>query len=250
MSKKVLVLDSDQNLTVMLEACLSVENYEVFSADNGLRGMDAFDKVKPDLVIVDSVLPEMSGYQVVQKIRSTSGPCRKVPIIVTSEKANMKDLFTTQIEGFLLKPIIPDEFMTMVKEIMSRYDDNNKPYKPTGNSVIIIGMNQKLLEQINGYLVVRGIDVHLCTNEIEIMNQIFESKPALIVSEFAEEPDGFNVAAFANSLKKDALTENIPFRLLCYEDLVLEADKEFARSAMIMFRGRDDLIKKMEKFLP
>lgn len=249
MSKKVLILDSDPNLIVMLEACLSVEDFEVLTVDDGIRGMEVFEKMKPDLVIVDSVLPGMSGYQVVQKIRGTSGPSRKTPIIVTSEKAQIRDLFGSQIDGFLVKPIIPEEFMGMVRETMERYGDKDDDNGPKGNSVIIIGMDPKLLEQVNSYLQVRGFEVFVLTSEIEIMNKIFEARPRLILSEFAEEPDGFNVAAFVNNLKKDPLTERIPFRLLCYEDLVLEADKEFARSVMLMFRGRDDLMKKIEKFL-
>lgn len=86
MTKKILVVEDENALQTLLVNTLKKAGYECIVASNGLEALEKFSSKKPDLILLDIVLPEMSGFDVLEKIRVTFDS--KVPVIIVS---NLKE---------------------------------------------------------------------------------------------------------------------------------------------------------------
>ena len=82
MPKKVLVIEDDINIAELLRLYLEKDGFEVHIADNGGKGVTEFERLHPDLVLLDIMLPVLDGWGVCREIRSLS----KVPIIMLTAK--------------------------------------------------------------------------------------------------------------------------------------------------------------------
>jgi DNA-binding response OmpR family regulator len=88
--KKVLLIEDDKMIQTMYETKLKQEQYQVITADNGAAGLDLALKEKPDIILLDVILPQMDGFTVLQEVRSSAG-MKKVPIIMLTNLGTTED---------------------------------------------------------------------------------------------------------------------------------------------------------------
>jgi len=117
--KKVLVVEDEPDLVLMLEARLTSEGYEVYSACNGLEGIKKAKKVKPDIILADIMMPKLDGYSMSKRLKEddvTTG----IPIIVISVKGTMRGLFKALgVNHYFTKPIAMDELLSTISNILA-----------------------------------------------------------------------------------------------------------------------------------
>lgn len=116
---KILTIDDQQLILLSVEKRLRELGYEVMTADSGGKGIEVFDSFKPDLVLVDINMPDMSGLDVVKHIRSFED--KKVPILVMSgntEENVIMDGFTLGIDDYMKKPVSLDEMAARIKRLI------------------------------------------------------------------------------------------------------------------------------------
>lgn len=90
-SKKILIVEDEATLQKTLNDLLSQEGYEVLNAVDGLRGMElAFDK-KPDLILLDIILPKMDGFEVLKKIKENKDTSQ-IPVIILTNLSSVNDI--------------------------------------------------------------------------------------------------------------------------------------------------------------
>ncbi|MDP3920499.1 MAG: response regulator transcription factor [Candidatus Omnitrophota bacterium] len=119
MPKKILIVDDEPNILKALESRLAHEKYAVVIASNGREGYEMAASEQPDLIIVDALMPEMTGYQLVDKLRERTDKMAKVPIIVISARPSIKKFFSIwKIHAFLEKPFGPEDLMARVRECL------------------------------------------------------------------------------------------------------------------------------------
>ena len=102
--KKVLIIDDEQEMCKTLYSFLMPHNYKVFLAFNGRMGLESFREIKPDIVLLDLQMPDISGKEVLKIIRKVSN----VPVILISahpEDISEIHLADLKIEGYIEKPI-------------------------------------------------------------------------------------------------------------------------------------------------
>jgi DNA-binding response OmpR family regulator len=119
--EKLLVIDDDSKFCEMLETVLALEGYEVISATDGRLGLQLFHGARPGLVIVDLVMPEPDGIEIIRKIREADAD---VPILATSGVSvgqallpAAKMLGATRI---LSKPFGGEELRRTIRALLSR----------------------------------------------------------------------------------------------------------------------------------
>jgi len=103
-AKKVLIIDDEQEICEMLYSFLVPHNYKIFLAFNGQMGLEYFEEVKPDLVLLDLKMPDIDGIEVLKIIRKVSN----VPVvIITGHPQDVCDIHLAdlKIEGYIEKPI-------------------------------------------------------------------------------------------------------------------------------------------------
>ena len=116
MSKKILIIDDEPEMVELIKLRLQANNLEVITASEGEEGLDKMIKDKPDLVILDIMMPNMDGYSFLRETRRDPF-IAKIPIIVLTAKPDMKDLFGLEgIKDYIIKPFEADELMQKIKE--------------------------------------------------------------------------------------------------------------------------------------
>lgn len=123
--QKILIVDDEPDIIKTTRYTLEDEGYEVYSAASGEEGIRRLEEVKPDLILLDLLLPDQSGIQVAQKI-SAMDKYKKVPIIVLSCKTAQVDKRVAVRSGiveYLEKPVDPERLVFHVKDILAIYKD-------------------------------------------------------------------------------------------------------------------------------
>lgn len=125
---KILVVDDEDSILKVVEAYLQAENYEVHLARDGEQGLAAFRRYKPDLVILDIMLPKIDGLEVLQYIRRESD----VYVMMLTAKSEETDRIiglTVGADDYLTKPFSPRELVARIKAILRRDRNTNTENK-------------------------------------------------------------------------------------------------------------------------
>jgi len=119
---RVLLIDDEPVFYKMVEHALKPQGYELEYAKNGMDGLRSAGKFNPELIIVDVKLPDLDGYEVVQRLRSTPR-FRTTPIIFLSSQVDLPNKlkgFEVGADDFLGKPFQPEELLARVGLLMRR----------------------------------------------------------------------------------------------------------------------------------
>jgi len=117
--KKILVIDDDQFFPKTLEAALPEDKYELISAENGEIGLAKLASEKPDLIILDLMMPKLDGTAFLKKIQEDKD-LPKVPILVSSNLSSVKkisDVMSMGVVGYVIKS---DESMQSIVQDVDR----------------------------------------------------------------------------------------------------------------------------------
>ena len=125
MSKKILVVDDEENIVEFLESILRKEDFEVATANSGTEAIEKFNNETPDMVLLDVMMPDMDGFEVCQKLRSTSD----VPVVMlTARDEDMDKIIGLEMgaDDYVVKPFNPKELVARMKAIFRRFEASRK----------------------------------------------------------------------------------------------------------------------------
>jgi two-component system, OmpR family, response regulator len=118
---RVLVADDDPDIRDLVEFKLSQAGYAVQAVPDGVVAWDEFQKERPDLVVLDVMMPGLSGFDVLRKIRDSEWP--EVPVLLLSAKSRDSDVdtgFAVGATDYVIKPFSPRELLHRVNGILAR----------------------------------------------------------------------------------------------------------------------------------
>jgi len=121
MAKKILLVDDEPHIIMMLENRMKHEGYEVITACDGQEALTKAKKEKPDLIILDLMLPKLDGYKVCRMLKFDE-KYKHIPIIMLSARAQEADKKmgeTVGADGYVTKPFEPQVLLGKVKELLS-----------------------------------------------------------------------------------------------------------------------------------
>ena len=116
---KILIVDDDRNIAELLVLYFSKEFFDTRISSDGLEAVKDFEEFKPDIVLLDLMLPGIDGYEVCKKIRTTSN----TPIIIMSAKGETFDKvlgLELGADDYVMKPIDAKEMVARVKAVLRR----------------------------------------------------------------------------------------------------------------------------------
>ncbi|MCU1404705.1 MAG: DNA-binding response regulator [Glaciihabitans sp.] len=159
MNARILVVDDDIALAEMIGIVLRTEGFEPFFSADGSEAVDAFRRTKPDLVLLDLMLPGLDGIEVCSRIREESG----VPIIMLTAKSDTADVvrgLESGADDYVVKPFNP-------KELVARIKTRLRPTPETSTELLQVG---DLVLDIAGHEVRRGDNkINLTPLEFELL---------------------------------------------------------------------------------
>ena len=119
MAISVLIVEDDRNIAELLQMYLEKEGYAVTTASDGGQGLQKFRSIKPDLVLLDVMMPVMDGWSVCRAIRTES----QVPIIMLTAKGETDDKITglkTGADDYITKPFEMKEVLARIEAVLRR----------------------------------------------------------------------------------------------------------------------------------
>lgn len=147
-SKKLLLIDDDPNLILLVKDYLEFRGYDVMTAENGREALEVLDNKIPDMIICDVMMPEMDGYSLVKHIRQEPRT-NTIPVLFLSAKGQSQDRVKGLNEGadvYMVKPFEPEELVAQVESSLKqikRLVDNKG--RGTGEApTIIVSPNVEL----------------------------------------------------------------------------------------------------------
>jgi len=120
MAKKILIVDDEVQLVEMIKMRLEASGYEIIFAHDGQDGLDKAKKEKPDLMILDLMLPKIDGYKVCRMLKFDE-KYKQIPIILFSARAQDEDKKMGQEVGadaYITKPFDPQALLGKIKELL------------------------------------------------------------------------------------------------------------------------------------
>ena len=129
--RKILVVDDEQQLAMAVKIRLQSRGYQVATANDGQQALAAIEADRPDLVILDVLMPVMDGYSCMREINSRFGR-GQIPIIILTARDRMKDLFDLEgIADYVVKPFDHEDLLARIdRALKSRDDARNKTTPP------------------------------------------------------------------------------------------------------------------------
>ncbi len=158
--KKIAIIEDDIDIRNMIEKFLLKHNYEVYSAPNGKEGLNLCQNVLPDLIILDLMLPVLSGERLLQQLRTFTD----IPVIVVSAKTMVQskiDLLRMGADDYMTKPFNLFELFARIEANLKR----NTSEQPKNN----IQLKYKDIEIENCNVSIKGAAVQFTSIELSIL---------------------------------------------------------------------------------
>ena len=156
----ILVIDDDLDLQQMLRLTLQRGGHQVIIAGDGPAGLAKAKAVKPDMSIVDVMMPGMNGYQVVRKMRDDPELAQMAILILTAraQPVDREAALSAQADGYMSKPFAPTDLLSTVTQLLAQRSAAQKPAQRTvtllslrgGVGVTSLAVNLALATQAKG----------------------------------------------------------------------------------------------------
>ena len=184
--QRILIVDDDENIAELISLYLTKECYETKIVYDGEEALKVFPSFKPNLILLDLMLPGIDGYQVCRELRASS----QVPIIMLSAKGEIFDKvlgLELGADDYMIKPFDSKELVARVKAVLRRYQPVPAPAAaaaaPQGDYVEY----QDLVVNLTNYSVTyRGHSIEMPPKELELLyflasspNQVFTREQLL-----------------------------------------------------------------------
>ena len=123
MAKKIVLAEDEPQIARLIEFKLKKEGYEVTWKENGEEALKAIKEDKPDLILLDVMMPVMDGYEVLRRLKEDEN-LKSIPVIMLTARAQEKDVvkgIDMGAEDYITKPFHPAELLARVKRILGRF---------------------------------------------------------------------------------------------------------------------------------
>ncbi|WAL61975.1 response regulator transcription factor [Thermocoleostomius sinensis] len=120
--KRLLLIDDDPNLILLVKDYLEFRGYEVITAENGQEALETLDQDTPDMIICDVMMPQMDGYSLVEHVRKNPRTSW-IPVLFLSAKGQSQDRvkgLNTGADVYMVKPFEPEELVAQVESSLKQ----------------------------------------------------------------------------------------------------------------------------------
>ena len=129
MPKKILAVDDERHIVRLVEVNLARAGYQVVTAFDGREALQKVEAEKPDLIVLDVMMPYMDGFEVLRNLKANPETA-EIPVIMLTAKAQDADVFRgwqSGVDCYLTKPFNPMELLTFVKRIFDSQSGGDDP---------------------------------------------------------------------------------------------------------------------------
>ena len=165
-NEKILVVDDDANICELLRLYLTKEGYQVTTANDGEEGLEKFNQLKPDMVLLDVMMPRMDGLEVCRRIRKLGN----TPVMMLTAKGETFDKvlgLELGADDYMVKPFDTKEVVARIKAVLRRCTVTTSQTESTEG---VIEFDNLRLDMNSYELRVKGKVVEAAPKELELLN--------------------------------------------------------------------------------
>jgi DNA-binding response OmpR family regulator len=122
MPKKIVYIEDDLEMTYLIKMILERKGYEIISINDGMEGFEIIEREKPDLVLLDLMMPNIDGWDIYHQLKSNE-TTKQIPVIIISAKAQPIDkvlgLQIAKVNNYISKPFRPQELLESIESILN-----------------------------------------------------------------------------------------------------------------------------------
>lgn len=192
-TKKILIVDDEDKIVEVIKSYLEREGCEVFEALRGKDALDLFEKVNPDLVVLDLMLPDITGEDICKCIRKRS----RVPIIMLTAKIEETDVISGLHMGaddYVTKPFSPRELMARISALLRRVSEEAIPL----SNVVSLNNDDIMINILKQEVRKKGEIINLTITEYKVLLALLTypqktfTREELISAVLGEDYDGYD----------------------------------------------------------
>ena len=172
---KILVVDDDPDILEFLSYNLKKEGYDTVEASNGKQALTAADKFKPDLILLDVMMPEMDGIQTCQELRKNQNLKEVFIVFLTARIEEYSEIagFSAGADDYITKPIKPGALLSRIKAILKRRNKTHE--QPT------LQLGELNIDKTSYEVEFKGEKIHFARKEFELLYML-ASQPGKVFS--------------------------------------------------------------------
>lgn len=248
-AKMLVVEDNPTNLELMIYL-LAAHGYQPLTAMDGLEGVDAAQRERPDLIVCDVQLPKADGFEVVKRLKAQK-EFRKVPVIAVTALAMVGDrerLLSAGFDGYIAKPIEPETFVKQVEgflpsdlragrrteEIWEEPPPERRAQGPLSGTILVVDDTDANRELVRSILEPHGYAVVAVATVAKAKAELQRSRPDLILADVHLQ-DGTSLDLIRD-LRADAQFQSLP--ILIQSASAEELEREGIRGLGITLLNR------------
>lgn len=166
--KLILVVDDEKRMVEFMRMNLELEGYRVATAHNGLEALERVRADLPDLVLLDVMMPQMDGFEALQRIREVSS----VPVIMVTVRGEERDLvrgLELGADDYIAKPFSPRELLSRIKAVLRRAES------PAAAQARIVVDDELIIDTAKREVIVRGQVVKLRPTEYRLLYHLVQN---------------------------------------------------------------------------
>ena len=191
--KRILIVDDEERIVQTVKAYLDQEGFKTYTASDGEAALRAFEEKGPDLIVLDLMLPRLSGIEVTKKIRATSN----VPIIMLTAKASEADRVVgleLGADDYVVKPFSPRELVARVRAVLRRIEGDAGAAERIVSGGLDIDLKTREVK-------VNGVEIELTPTEFDLL-AFLAHHPGQVFTrlQLLREVQGYTYDAFARTI--------------------------------------------------
>jgi len=170
-SKRILCIEDETHIRDLLQLVLRGAGYTVLLADNGTDGLAQAREQRPDLILLDLMLPGLSGLSVCRELKE-NGATRSIPLVMVTAKTQPADIvlgLESGADDYIVKPFDPDVLIARVRAVLRRGDLPRSQGDPSSQGSECIERGPIVIEPNKRRVTVEGKTVELSTTEYEML---------------------------------------------------------------------------------
>ncbi|MEB3159993.1 MAG: response regulator transcription factor [Synechocystis sp.] len=178
---RLLLVDDDPNLILLVKDYLEFQGYQVTTAGNGREALDILAKETPDMIICDIMMPEMDGYTFIDQVRADSRTSW-IPVMFLSAKGQSKDRvkgLNTGADVYMVKPFEPEELVAQVESSLRQASrlmgHNNRPLDDSPRIQVPSNVELTPTETKVVQLVAQGMSNREIAEKLKVSQRTIES---------------------------------------------------------------------------
>lgn len=171
---KILLVDDEPDILEIVGYNLSSEGYEIFTAENGLKAVKLAKKVKPHLIIMDVMMPEMDGIEACELLRKDLDLSETIITFLTARGEDYSQVagFDAGADDYITKPIKPKVLISKVKSLLRRF-------KEDASAEAIVKIGNLVINRDEYKIILSGEELILPRKEFELLS-LLASKPGKV----------------------------------------------------------------------